>query len=80
MVKLHDYRQHLDSKCKMHGISYDSPCKVTLNDVLHKPTTTPTTPAELKVAQNVVRRLIYQGEGSSSSTGVIKVPTCGQVS
>jgi len=32
---------------------------------------------ELKVAQNLVQGLIQEGEGSS--TGVIKVPTCGQV-
>jgi len=79
MVKFKDYRQHLDNKCKTHSINYNSPSKVTLKDVLQKSTSTPTTPAELKTAHNLLQRLIHQGEGSSNSTGVIKVPTSGQV-
>ena len=60
----------------MHGINYDSPSKVTVKDVLHKLTTTPTTPAVLKGS---IEFCTASDSGSSSSTGVIKVPTCGWV-
>jgi len=68
-VKLQENSQYLDSKFKTHVNNYDSPSKVTLKDVLHKPNTTPTTPAVLKIAHNFVQSLIQEGEGSSA--GVI---------
>ena len=79
MVKLQDYSHHLDHKCKTHYVNTNSPSKVTLKDVLCKPTTSPATVLERKAAHHLVRRLIYHGEGSSKATGVIKVPTSGQV-
>ena len=79
MVKLQDYRHHLDSRCKSFHINSDSPSKVTLKDVFSKPTTTPATPTEVKAAQHLIRCLIHQGKGTSNVSGVIKVPTSGQV-
>ncbi len=77
MVQFQDYSNHLNCNCKTHYVNTNSPSKVTLKDVLSKPTSSPATPVELKAAQHLVRRLMQHGEGSSS--GVIKVPTSGQV-
>ncbi len=80
-VKLQDYQRHLDSRCKSYTINTDSPSKVTLKDVFSKPTTAPTTPTETKAAQHLIRRLIHHSNSGSDSkvSGVIKVPTSGQV-
>ncbi len=79
MVKLQEYKQHLDSRCKSFIVNADSPSKVTLKDVMRKSTSTPATPAETKAAQNLIRRLINQGNSDSNTPGVLKVSTSGQV-
>ena len=48
MVKLQDYSNHLDTRCKSHNVNMNSPSKVTLKDVLCLSTTSPATPVELK--------------------------------
>ena len=78
-IKLEDYQRHLNSRCKSFAINADSPSKVTLKDVFNKPTTTPPTPTEVKTAQHLIRRLIHHGNSDSNASGVIKVPTSGQV-
>ena len=50
MVKLPDYSNHLDTRCKSHNINMNSPSKITLKDVLCQSTTSPATPVELKAA------------------------------
>ena len=55
----------------------NSPSKMTLQDVLRKPATSPATPAELKAAHHLVRCLMNQEEGTSSAS--ITVPSRGQV-
>jgi len=60
-------------------VNTDSPSKVTLKDVFSKPTTEPATPTEVKAAQHLIRRLIHHGDSASDASGVIKVPTSGQV-
>ena len=79
MVKLQDYSNHLDTRCKSHNINMNSPSKVTLKDVLCQSTTSPATPVELKAAHHLVRRLMHHGESSSSAPGVVRIPTSGQV-
>ncbi len=78
-VKLEEYSLHLAGNCRSHCAIMNSPSKVTLRDVLDKPSTSPATPAELRTAQHLVRRIISQDEGSSTA-GVISVPTSGQAS
>ncbi len=73
-VKLQNYNQHLHNHCKSHYV--DSPSKVTLKDVLCRPTTSPATSVERQAAQHLVRRLMHQGEGAP---GVLQLPTGGQV-
>ena len=80
IVKLQDYKLHLAGNCTSHYEEMNSPSKVTLRDMLCKPSSSPATPAELKAAHHLVRRIIHQGEGTSTAPGVITVPTCGQVS
>ena len=43
---------------------------MTLRDVLSKPSTSPATPVELKATCHLVKHLMQQGEGSSSSITV----------
>ena len=77
-VKLQHYEKHLTSNCKSHyEEEMNSPSKMTLQDILRKPATSPATPAELKAAHHLVRRLMNQEEGTSSAS--ITVPTHGQV-
>ncbi len=78
-VQLQDYQRHLDSRCKSYMVNTDSPSKVTLKDIFSKPPTEPATPTEVKAAQHLIRRLIRHGESASNASGVIKVPTSGQV-
>ncbi len=72
-VRLQDYMKHCDSKCNSFRHNLESPSKVTLKDVLAKPSTSPATPAEVKAAHSLVKRLLNQGESSSSSPPVLKV-------
>lgn len=54
---------------------------MTIQDVLAKPTTSPATPVEVRVAEHLVRRIMDQATSSSTNgQGVVKVRTRGQVS
>ncbi len=57
MMKLQDYTAHLNNHCGSHHAN-NSPSKVTLKDVLSKPSTSPATPVEYQAAQHLVRRLM----------------------
>lgn len=72
-VRLQDYVKHCDSKCGIFQQNIDSPSKVTLKDVLAKPSTSPATPAEVRAAHSLMKRLMNQGESSTSSPPVLKV-------
>ena len=75
LVRADHYTKHLDSKCVgYYHLEVNSPSKITLQDFLSKPTRTPPTPAEKKVAGHLVRRLLHDGQQQ-----VLKVPTHGQV-
>lgn len=80
LVKLREYKLHLNTKCKSHydQLAY-SPSKMTIKEILAKPSTSPATPAEVRVAEHLVRRMMDDGT-STSSQGVVKVRTRGQVS
>ncbi len=74
------YRAHLSSNCKEHFHQVlDSASSVTIEDVLAKPITSPTTPAESKATGHLVRRIMEQNSGCSRNKAVVKVPTRGQV-
>lgn len=78
LVKLVQYKQHLKGKCKSHyDRSIHSPSRMTIQDVLSRPTSSPATPAEVKVAEHLVRKLM--DPSTSSTQGVLKVKTSGQV-
>ena len=53
-VKLQKYEKHLKGSCKSHYEEMSSQSKVTLRDVLSKPSTSPATPAEVKAAHHLV--------------------------
>ncbi len=80
IVRVENYHKHLQGQCSSHyHLSVDSPSKLTIGEVLSRPSASPATPAEVKVAGHLVRKLMDHGS-SSSSEGVVKVQTCGQVS
>ena len=79
-VKVQHYEQHLTGKCRSHYNDLNSPSKVTLQDVLNKPSTSPATSAEMKATHHLVRRVLNQSqECSSTVSNIITVPTGGQV-
>ena len=68
------YRKHIESKCQGHyHLDINSPSKMTL-DVLEKPIQAPPTPAETRVAEHLVKRLL-----DSNEEYVVRVATRGQV-
>lgn len=79
-VKVQHYQQHLDGNCKSHYIDLSSPSKVTLRDVLSKSSSSPATSAEMMATHHLVRRVLNQQDGPSSTSNVLTVPTGGQVS
>lgn len=79
IVQAGQYGEHLKGACKSHyNQLVDSPSKATISDVLSRPSTSPATPAELKVAGHLVRKIMDQDSGNSR--GVLKIPQRGQVS
>lgn len=76
MVRLENYTKHAQDKCRSHEV-IDSPSRMTMGDVLSRPTNLPATAAERKIAEHLVRKIINQG--GSDSKGVMRVPTSGQV-
>ena len=72
VVSIGQYSIHLESACKDHYFRDNSP---TISDVLSRPSTEPTTPAEVEVAGHLVRKIL-----DSSSNGVLQIPRRGQVS
>ena len=70
IVKVGQYQQHLAGSCLSHyNQVMDSPTKTTIKDVLSRPCTSPATPAEVKVAEHLVKKIIDQGSSSTSSDG-----------
>ena len=56
LVRLDNHDRHTAGNCHHHQV--DSPSKLTLRDVFAKPVTLPATPAEMKVAGHLVRRML----------------------
>ncbi len=80
IVRASQYTAHLSANCKEHFHQViDSPSKITIQDVLTKPITSPTTPAEIKATWHLVRRIMQQNSGCSGNQAVVKIPTRGQV-
>ena len=77
IVRAAQYRDHLAANCQgyYHQL-VDSPSKMTIKDVLTKPTTSPATPVEIRAAGHLVRRIM---EHNSGNQAVVKVQTQGQV-
>lgn len=79
VVRVGQYRAHLAGNCSSHyqDIEY-SP---SIREVIDKPITSPVTPAEMRAAEHLMRRIIDQDSSSSTeSQGIVKVRTKGQVS
>ena len=77
LVRADQYIKHLESNCMEHyQLQVNSPSRMTLRDVLLKPTIAHPTPAEKKVANHLVRHLLNE-----SPEQVLRVSsTRGQVS
>ena len=59
MFRVADYTKHLQGQCTSHYQErVDSPSKTTIGEVLSRPTTSPATPAEMKVAGHLVRKML----------------------
>ena len=75
-VRAGEYSRHVDSGCTTSVQQRIlSPSKTTIRQILQKPVDTPTTPAEKRVAENLIRRLMTESSGN-----VVKVTTKGMVS
>ena len=72
-VRLEQLNNHLKSNCT-DRISAPSPSKLTVGQILCRPTDAPPTPTEKKVATSVVKRLLH-----TSDSEVVSLPTAGQV-
>lgn len=80
IVQVRQYQQHLKGACQTHYHQLaDSPSKMTISEVLSRPSTSPATPAEVRVAEHLVKKIIDQSSGESSE-GVFKIPRRGEVS
>ena len=53
VVKVSNYEQHLVGNCQGFYDDLDSPSKVTLRDVLSKPSTSPASLAEMKATSHL---------------------------
>ena len=78
-VKFSNSEQHIVGNCRGFYEDLDSPSKVTLRDVLSKPSTSPASLAEMKATSHLVRHILSQQEGTSMSSGVVTVLTSSQV-
>ena len=77
LVRHDSYDKHVAGNCQGHyHHQVDSPSKMTLQDVLARPVTVPATPAEIRVAGHLMRRML----DSDPNEQVVRVPTRGQVS
>jgi hypothetical protein len=77
IVRVGQYGEHLKGACHSHYHQLvDSPSKATLCDVLSRPSTSPATPAEVRVAGHLVRKILDQGDAK----GVFNIPRRGKVS
>lgn len=77
LVRYDSYDKHVAGNCQGHyHHQVDSPSKMTLRDVLARPVTVPATPAEIRVAGHLMRRML----DSDPNEQVVRIPTRGQVS
>ena len=72
-VRLEQLNNHLKSNCT-DRITAPSPSKLTVGQILCRPTDAPPTPTEKKVATSVIKRLLH-----TSDSEVVSLPTAGQV-
>ena len=72
-VRLEQLNTHLESNCTERG-NAPSPSKLTVGQILCRPTNAPPTATEKKVATSVVKRLLH-----TSDSDVVSLPTAGQV-
>lgn len=78
VVRIDKYNRHLQGKCRSHYQQLlDSPSRMTIREVLARPTTAPSTPSELCLTEHLVRKMLDQGSGSTD--GILQVKTRGQV-
>lgn len=75
-VKADHYMAHIQSQCQNYSShSVLSPSRTTLGEVLDKDIDKPATHTEKKVAQNIIARMMAEGESSK----ILQLPTRGQV-
>ena len=77
VIRAELYSSHLQSGCKEYfDGSVNSPSKVTIGEILAKETSNPVTPAEKKVAEKLIKRMM----ADSPDPNIVHVQTRGQVS
>ncbi len=76
IVRANQCTTHHSANCKEHFHQViDSPSKITIQDVLTKPITSPTTPAEIKATGHLVLIIMQHNSGCSGNQAVVKGPT-----
>lgn len=76
VVRVGQYQEHLKGACQQYYHQLvDSPSRLTIREVLSRPSSSPATPVEVKVAGHLVRKIM--GENSSE---VFQIPQHGQAS
>ena len=75
ITTIKNHKAHIVSKCQGY-YSSEVPAEVSVRDLLSTPAGTPTQPMERRIAGHLVKRIIAE---SSESTGVLRLPTRGQV-
>ena len=58
IVRIKNYKKHLQEQCRSHYTyqMIDLPSKMTISEVLSRPTNLPATPVEKKVAEHLVKK------------------------
>ena len=78
VIRVDQYVQHLQGQCRSHyQQQLHSPSRMTIKEVLSRPTTAPSTPSELCLTEHLVRKMLDQS--SSSTDGILQIKTRGQV-
>ena len=76
MVELRRLSEHIQSGCSKGTSTYPA-SKLTLEQVLSRPLTSPPTNVEKKAAAMVVKRL--EATAGPSSSSIVQLPTAGSV-
>ena len=78
IVELRKLSEHLESGCRK-GVSTYPASKLTIEQVLSRPLTSPPTSVEKKAAAIIVKRMFTEATAGTSSSSIVQLPTAGSV-